>query len=31
MSEYLIQNGTLEAIANAIRIKKGTNNTMTPA
>lgn len=31
MSEYLIQNGTLEAIANAIRSKKGTSNAMTPA
>lgn len=31
MSEYLIQSGTLEAIANAIRAKNGTNNTMTPA
>lgn len=30
MSEYLIQSGTLEAIANAIRAKKGTSNTMTP-
>lgn len=31
MSDYLIQSGTLEAIANAIRAKKGTDNTMTPA
>lgn len=31
MSEYLIQSGTLEAIAEAIRDKKGTDNTMTPA
>lgn len=31
MSEYLIKSGTLEAIANAIRAKKGTTNTMTPA
>lgn len=31
MSEYLIESGTLEAIANAIRTKKGTSNTMTPA
>jgi protein-tyrosine phosphatase len=31
MSNYLIQSGTLEAIANAIRTKKGTSNTMTPA
>lgn len=31
MSDYLIQSGTLEAIANAIRTKKGTSNTMTPA
>lgn len=31
MSEYLIQSGTMEAIANAIRAKKGTSNAMTPA
>lgn len=31
MSEYLIQSGTLGAIADAIRAKKGTTNTMTPA
>lgn len=31
MSEYLIQSGTLEAIANAIRTKNGTSNAMTPA
>lgn len=31
MSEYLIQSGTLESIANAIRAKKGTSNAMTPA
>lgn len=31
MSEYLIQSGTLEAIANAIRAKNGTSNAMTPA
>lgn len=31
MSEYLIQSGTLEAIANAIREKNGTSNAMTPA
>lgn len=31
MSDYLIQSGTLEAIANAIRAKKGTTNAMTPA
>lgn len=31
MSEYLIQSGTLEAIANAVRTKTGTSNTMTPA
>lgn len=31
MSEYLIQSGTLESIANAIRAKKGTTNAMTPA
>lgn len=31
MSEYLIQSGALEAIANAIRAKKGTSNVMTPA
>lgn len=31
MSEYLIQSGTLEAIANAIRAKKGTSNALTPA
>ena len=31
MSEYLIQSGTLDAIANAIRAKKGTANAMTPA
>lgn len=31
MAEYLIQSGTLDAIANAIRSKKGTTNTMTPA
>ena len=31
MSEYLIQSGTLESIANAIRTKTGTSNTMTPA
>ena len=31
MSEYLIQSETLEGIANAIRDKKGTANTMTPA
>lgn len=31
MSEYLIQSGTLGAIANAIRAKKGTENAMTPA
>lgn len=31
MAEYLIQSGTLGAIADAIRAKKGTTNTMTPA
>ena len=31
MSEYLIQSGTLGAIADAIRAKKGTANAMTPA
>lgn len=31
MSEYLIQSGTLEAIANAIRAKNGTSNALTPA
>lgn len=31
MSEYLIQSGTLGAIADAIRAKKGTSNAMTPA
>lgn len=31
MAEYLIQSGTLETIANAIRAKKGTSNPMTPA
>lgn len=31
MSEYLIQSRTLGAIADAIRAKKGTSNTMTPA
>lgn len=31
MAEYLIQSGALEAIANAIRAKKGTENAMTPA
>lgn len=31
MSEYLIQSGTLGAIANAIRAKNGTSNAMTPA
>ena len=31
MAEYLIQSGTLDAIANAIRAKKGTANLMTPA
>jgi hypothetical protein len=31
MSEYLIKSETLESIANAIRVKKGTSNTMTPA
>jgi len=30
MSEYLIQSGTLESIANAIRAKKGTSETITP-
>lgn len=31
MSEYLIQSGTLGAIADAIRAKKGMADTMTPA
>ena len=31
MAEYLIQSGTLGAIADAIRAKKGTAGTMTPA
>lgn len=31
MSEYLIQSGTLETIANAIRAKNGASNSMTPA
>ena len=31
MSEYLIQSGTLGAIADAIRAKKGTTNAMIPA
>ena len=31
MAEYLIQSGTLGAIADAIRAKKGTSNAMTPA
>ena len=31
MSNYLIQSETLESLANAIRAKKGTSNTMTPA
>lgn len=31
MPEYLIQSGTLGAIADAIRAKKGTSNAMTPA
>lgn len=31
MSEYLIQSGTLGAIADAIRAKNGTSNAMTPA
>lgn len=31
MSEYLIQSGTLEAIANAIREKNGSTTTYTPA
>ena len=31
MAEYLIQSGTLESVANAIRAKKGTSNAMTPA
>lgn len=30
MAEYIIQSGTLDAIANAIRTKKGTSNSMTP-
>lgn len=30
MSEYLIQSGTLGAIADAIRAKKGTSDAMTP-
>lgn len=30
MSEYLIKSETLESLANAIRAKKETNNTMTP-
>lgn len=30
MSEYLIQSETMESIANAIRVKKGTSNAMTP-